>query len=216
MVVVPGLAALGWAVLAAVRLGSVGTVVYDAAKEMSSWTASGATPGPESIRWIRSDLHQAVGRDGLNPSLHEMLGRLALFTRGDEATDLAISDLSRALQQRPTSPYSWASLVEALYRKGDTGRRFEQAFQYAAEMGPWEPEVQQTLVDYGLAVWDEVSVSTRSNIDRMVANGMVRYAPEILQISLRRGRLGVACAHLASSKRADPKWTRICHSTEAT
>jgi hypothetical protein len=145
-----------------------------------------------------------------------MLGRLALFTRGDEATDRAIASFTLALEQRPSSPFTWASLVEALYRKGDVGARFEQAIKQAAEMGPWEPEVQLTIADYGLAVWNEVSPSTRIQIERLVSNGMVRNAPELMQISLRRGRLGVACGYLGQSARTDPKWTQLCQSTGAT
>jgi predicted Zn-dependent protease len=216
LIAVPALLALAWLATIAERLGSTDAVVYDAGKEISTWTASGAAPGRETVSWVREDLQLAVTRDPNNPSLHEMLGRLALFTRGDAATDEAIAHLTQAIEQRPSSPYSWGSLVEALYRKGDTGPRFEQALRRAAETGPWEPEVQRTVADYGFAVWNDVSASTRAAIDHMVANGIVRNAPEILQISLRRGRLGVACAHLGLSTRIDPKWTRICHSTEAT
>jgi predicted Zn-dependent protease len=155
-------------------------------------------------------------RDPENPSLHEILGRLALFTRSEDAADEAIASFTRALQYRPGSPYSWANLAEALYRKGDTGLAFEQALRSAGETGPWEPQVQRTVAEYGLAVWNDVSSSTRYEIDRMVANGMARNASEILQISLRRGRLGVACGHLVRSTHTDPKWVQLCQSTEAT
>jgi predicted Zn-dependent protease len=145
-----------------------------------------------------------------------MRGRLALFARGDGAPSQAVAAFTRALQHRPTWPYSWAGLVDALYRKGDTGQAFEAALQRTSQTGPWEPEVQRTVADYGLAVWNDVSPSTRSEIERMVANGMVRNAAEMLQISLRRGRLGVACAHLGLPSRTDPKWIKLCQSTEAT
>jgi predicted Zn-dependent protease len=213
VVATPALLAFAWAALCAQRFGSTESVVYDAGKEMATWRVQ---PGRQTFEWVRADLEQAVTRDPKDASLQEMLGRLALLgSHDDAATDEAIARFTSALQQRPTSPYSWASLVEALYRKGDTGARFQDALLQAAETGPWELEVQRTVADYGLAVWDEVSPSTRSKIERMVANGMVGNAPEILQISERRGRLGVACVHLGPSKRTDPKWTRNCPSTEA-
>jgi predicted Zn-dependent protease len=214
IVVVPALLAIVWASLWAERWGRTESAVYEAGKEMATWRTE---PGRETLGWIKAGLEQAASRDPKDASLQEMLGRLSLVGAHDETTaDEAIARFTNALRQRPTSPYSWASLAEALYRKGDVGPHFEGVLQRAAETGPWEPEVQQTVADYGLAVWDDVSPSTRSAIERMVANGMARNAAEILQISARRGRLGVACAHLDPSKRIDPKWTRKCPSTEAT
>jgi predicted Zn-dependent protease len=210
-VAVPALIALASAALLAERLGSTESVVYRVGGEMVTWRTQ---PGREPLDWMRADLDEALSRDRRNPSLQEMLGRVSLAqSRDDAATDEAIARFTNALLQRPTSPFTWASLAEARYRKGDTGPRFQEALRRAAETGPWEPEVQQTVADYGLAVWDDVSPSTRSAIDRLVANGMARKAPEILQISARRGRLGVACAHLDRSKEADPKWAKLCQST---
>jgi predicted Zn-dependent protease len=214
VVAVPMLLALAWLAFSADRLGTSESTVYRVAREMMTWRTQ---PGRETVVWMKSDLDEALSRDRKNPSLQEMLGRLSLAgSREDPAADDAIRHFTNALQQRPTSPFTWASLAEALYRKGDTGPRFEHALQRAAETGPWEPEVQQTVADYGLAVWEDVSPSTRSAIERLVANGMVRNAPEILQISARRGRLGVACAHLGRSKHTDPKWGQLCQSTGST
>lgn len=215
-VAVPVIVVLAWATLDAARLGAADSAVYKAGREISTWAASGAMPGQETLGWVRSDLEEAVARDPKNASLHEMLGQVSLFTRADGSADQAIEGFAKALHARPSSPYSWAGLVEALYQKGDTGARFEQAIQRAARTGPWEPIVQRTIADYGLAVWDDVSPSTRNEIERLVANGMARDAGEILQISLRRGRLGVACSHLGHSTRTDPKWTQLCQSTGAT
>jgi predicted Zn-dependent protease len=208
LVAVPAVLGLVWAGVLAGRLGSTESAAFWAGREMAIWQTR---PDEETLARMKVDLAQAVSRDPKNPSLQEALGRLSLAgSRNEAAADDAITRFTRALQLRPTFAYSWANLAEALYLKGDTGPLFEQALQRAAETGPWEPEVQQSVADYGLAVWGEVSPQTRSAVDRMVANGMVRNAPEILQTSGRRGRLGVACAHLDPSKRADPKWTRNC------
>jgi predicted Zn-dependent protease len=214
LVTVPVLVALASAAFLADRLGSTESTVYRVGREMVTWRTQ---PGRETLEWMKADLDAAVSHDCRNPSLQEMLGRLSLAgSRDDAAADEAIARFTNALLQRPTSPFTWASLAEALYRRGDTGPRFQEALKQAAETGPWEPEVQQTVAANGLAVWDDVSPSTRSAIDRLVANGMVRNAPEILQISARRGRLGVACAHLDRSKHTDPKWVQLCQSTGST
>jgi predicted Zn-dependent protease len=208
IVAVPVLLALAWATFWTVRFGSAGSTAFWAGREMAAWQTR---PSQEAFIRMKADLDQAISRDPKDPSLQETLGRLFLAGgRDDAAADEAITRFANAARLRPTSAYSWANLAEALYRKGNTGPRFQEALQRATETGPWEPAVQGAVADFGLAVWDEVSSSTRSSIERMVANGMVRNAPEMLQISARRGRLGVACAHLGLSTRADPKWTRIC------
>lgn len=209
LVAVPTVLGLTCTAIVAERFGSSESAVYDAAKEMATWRAR---PGRETFGWIKADLEQAVAVDPADPSAEEMLGRLSLIGSSEfgGAPDDAIARFTTALQHRPTSPYSWGSLVEALYRKGETGPRFQAALERAVETGPWEPEVQRTVADYGLAVWSEVRPSTRSAIERMVANGMVRNAMEILQISERRGRLAVACAHLGRSMRTNPKWAQNC------
>ncbi len=103
------------------------------------------------------------------------------------------------------------------YRLGDTGKEFEAALVNAAAVGPFEPEVQGAVALLGLAVWDEVAPATRRAIDRMVAAGMKRNPLEMLQIAERRGRLDIACGHLADSpRRIGSKWAETCQSLEAT
>jgi hypothetical protein len=103
------------------------------------------------------------------------------------------------------------------YRGGQTDAEFARALVMAARLGPAEPEIQASIANYGLAVWDEVDAATRAAIDGMVAAGMRRNAPEMLQIAQRRGRLAPACRHFHGSPRqTSTKWTQLCQSMEAT
>jgi hypothetical protein len=125
--------------------------------------------------------------------------------------------LREAIEQRPGSGYTWANLAAVKYRLGETDEIFQAALVNATKLGPHEAEVQRSVVDYGLAVFDEVKPETRAAIARALADGMKRNAPELLQISARRGRLGAACRHLDGVPRpAAPKWTKLCESMEAT
>lgn len=215
LAMVPALAALGWASAQALRIGSADAIVYDAAKEMSTWIASRSTPAPQTMEWVHDDLQRAAARVPSDPSVHELLGILQALRPG--YADETLVHLSKALELRPTSPYSWANLVAAHYRKGGGGPQFEAALRRAAETGPWEPEVQRAVVDYGLAVYGEVAPVTRTAIDRMIAAGMIRNPLEIMRIAQRRGRLDTACRHLAESpRRTELKWQQVCASTEAT
>ena len=118
---------------------------------------------------------------------------------------------------RPGSGYTWANLAAVKYRLGETDGVFETALVNAVKLAPYEPEVQRDVVNYGLAVMDEVKPETRAAIERALGAGMKRNAPEILQISARRGKLGAACRHLDGVPRpAASKWTQLCESMEAT
>lgn len=210
---------LGWASVHAVELGEAGAVTFDASRQMGEWSA-GTKPQPnaERLARMRAELEVARSHAPASPAAHELLG--LLLTRSDdrqEYIEQAGVHFLKAVELRPTSPNTWANFAAVRYRAGDTGQRFESALTRAAQLGPYEPEVQRTVAHYGLAVYDEVAPATRGAIDAMVVAGMKRKPLEMLQIAERRGRLAIACRHLAGSPRlTDSKWAQLCQSMEAT
>lgn len=214
--IVPTLGALAWMSAQAVNFAMAGSAVHDANREMNAWTA-GKPPTSETIAHLRDDVAHAQGRAPRDPSLRELLGVLDARVGTPEYLREARVQLVAALERRPSSAYSWADLAEVDYRAGDTKGLFEKELVNAARLGPYEPEVQRTVANLGLAVWDEIEPGTRDAVDGMVAAGMRRNPLVILQIAERRGRLVIACRHLAgSSRQPDAKWSRICQSTEVT
>ncbi len=211
-------AAIALTVLAALMLmgfeyGVSGAATSNAARELERSLKS---PG-EPEAWWKEDLTRAVALVPHNPAAREMLG-LALAAGTNDAARLEESrrELVSAIEQRPGSPYTWASLAAVKYRLGQTDAVFEKALINATQLGPFEPEVQRDVVEYGLAVLDEVAPATREAVQRAVVAGMRRNPAEILQISSRRGRLSAACRHLDASRPAASKWTKLCQSLEAT
>ena len=199
----------------AVRYGVAGSASANGARELERMSR---TPGYRSGEWWKDDLRRAVADVPNDPTALELLAAGI----GSETNDPAELEqvrrlLSRALAERPGSGYTWASLAAVKYRLGETDAMFEKALVHAMKLGPHEPEVQRDVVNYGLAVIDEVSAETRGAIEAAVAAGMRRNAVEILQISARRGKLGAACRHLDGVPRpAASKWTQLCQSLEAT
>jgi hypothetical protein len=213
-------AAVGLALLAsmgyqAVRYGVTGTAAANASRELDRM---GRIPGGEVAPWWRADLERAAAEVPGDPFVREELALMMIRNNNDpQAFADAERQMVAAIDARPGSGYSWANLALMKYRQGDTGPAFEKALVNAAALGPYEAEVQQTVADLGLAVLDDVTPETRAAIERMVAAGMKRNAPEILQIAARRGRLGAACPHLGGiSRKIDSKWTKLCESMEAT
>jgi hypothetical protein len=162
-------------------------------------------------------LNRAAARNPGNPAVHELLGVLGArrFDRPEYIQEGAVH-FAKAIELRPTSPYTWANIAEAKYRLGDTGKQFEAALVRSAQLGPSEAEVQRTVADLGLAVWNEADPQTLAAVDRMLTSGMRRNLPEMLQISGRRGRLDVACRHLAELRTVDSNSSKLCQSTGAT
>ena len=215
LAVAAGLAVLAFASYEAVRYGVTGMAVGNASRELSQPVREGV---PIAGTWWDADLNRAAREVPNDPAVRE-LQAFVIVRSSREAPDLmrAQRDLAAALEARPGSGYTWASLADVMYRLGDTGPAFEKALVNAMNLGPYEPEVQRTVANYGLAVFDEVAPPARAAIERAVASGMKRNAAETLQIATRRGRLGVACRHLDDVPRpAASKWTQLCQSMEAT
>jgi hypothetical protein len=216
LVAIPAVLALSWTALEAHRIGSADTAVNDAAREIATWASPETEPAPQSLDRVRAELEGAARVLPGNGAIEELLGILAERRRGaPEYLDEALVHFTRAVTLRPTSPYAWAAIVRAKYAKGDTGPAFEAAVRRAAQLGPAEPEVQDTVADYGLAVWDEVAPETRRAVEAMVTGAMKRDPSEILQVAERRGRLAIACRHLVDvPRRADDSWRKFCGSRE--
>ena len=206
------LAILAWAGASALRVGAAGETVYRTADELSAWNASQEQPKPAAVAQLAGELEQAREATPSDANAEELLGRLAMLDNARAGfLDEAMAHYGRALALRPTSPYTWAAIVEALYRKGDTGPRFWRALDRAAVLGPQEPDVGRVIADYGLALWGEASAGERKTIDSAVAAEVRRGSPDILQVAERRGRLAVACRHMGIAPRPiDPRWLNLC------
>ena len=212
--IVPVVAGLGCASAVAFRDGAAGNTVEDVTRALST---RGASVSAEARKAMSERLVHAAMRAPDDPSVHELLGLMAMSNRGPEYASLAGVHFRRSLELRPGSAYTWANLASVKYRIGDTGREFETALIHAARLGPYEPEVQATVANFGLAVWPEASPELKSAVEQMVRAGMRRSPPEMLQIAQRRGRLASACHYLPEAPRQDVlKWSQPCQSLEAT
>jgi predicted Zn-dependent protease len=215
LIVVPALALLGALAVVAIAAGRAADVAFDASQDLDRWDRAHAAPPPGRLERMRRELAQAARAVPGDPAVQEVLGVIAL--RDSPGDPEALKHFTRAIELRPSSPYAWAGLAAVEYGRGGHGPRFEAALRNASFLGPSEPEVQRTVADYGLAVWDEVAPRTRAAVERSVAGAMARDPAETLQIAFRRGRLAVACRHLQDpSRQVDPGWRELCRRRETT
>lgn len=207
--VVAGL--LGWASLHAWRAARTADDLYWALQSLRIW----GVPSQFTIKdWAekRDRLEKAQAIEPDNPQIEEYLG-LFDMRRFDDPERLPAAALHyvRAVELRPVSANTWANLAEARYLMGDTGPTFRRALESAASLAPSNPQVQNAVTLYGLAVFDEVGAETRKAIDATVGAGMRRDPGMTLAIAHRRGRLDVACRYLPETKRkVEPAWQTVC------
>ena len=194
--------------------------VADSAVAESSALLEGAwrKAPPPLVEWIRvrNGLLLAQRMAPSDPAIFEILGVLhARRAASSEFLTYARDYYIQSLSLRPTSPYTWTNFAETKYLLGETGQLFERALGTAIDLGPWEPLVQLPVIDVGLAVYGEVPVALRTQIDSIVSFGMRRNSLEILQIARRRGRLDVACRYASASPRlTDAQRAEFCKGSQ--
>jgi hypothetical protein len=196
--------------------GTANALSRSVSSEVSTWATSPTSPRPDTVSSLIADLSAVASRAPDQPYVEELAGILAARRRDPDEMARAKSLFSKAAQGRPVSPYTWANIAHVDYELGQTGEEFEASLRHASELGPWEPAVQVTVVNYGLAVREEVSPSTRQAIDRMVASAMRRNPLETLQIAERRGRLDIACRELVNPGYETTKKHLQCEQWERT
>src|SRR5688572_387821 len=212
------LGVIGWLAVSAQTMARADIAANTASREMGAWAAARYQPQRATWDSIHETILAAHELSARDPSINELLGVLHVMRRDyAEYQAKGLVHFVQAAVMRPVSAYTWANIAEANYALGHTGESFLMALRRAVKLGPAEPEVQRTVADFGLAVWDELALGERQLVDRMVGAGLRRNPLEMLQISERRGRLALACRHLVGLSRApDPKWYQLCQSTEAT
>jgi hypothetical protein len=155
-----------------------------------------STPTGARLEAIQ-DLRNALRYTPRSPAILELLG-LSYGSAMDsqEAVEKSASYLKASLRERPSSPYTWASLAEVHYLSGNIGREFQLSMNHAAELGPNEPEVQRMVVDYGLATFLDLDEDTKGTVMATVVRMANQRPVELLRIAERRGRLDWICKQI--------------------
>ena len=213
---IPAALLLAGAIVFGLSAGMANTNARAVSGEVGTW-ASLAGPRPDTVASLQSELDRTALHAPDRAYVEELQGVIAARRRDDpSALASAKFHFLKALQSRPVSPYTWANVAHVDYELGQTGDEFEAALRQAARLGRFEAEVQNTVVNYGLAVREEVTPQTRAAIDQTVADAMRRNPLETLQIAARRGRLDVACRGIVDPGNEPSKRYLLCQQWERT
>jgi len=175
--------------------------VEAAHQEIGRW----ATPGQRfrGDEWARVNqyLSESLRYSPNNAwSLEEMgafqLRRMRAATDPVLATALARSanaDFHLALIERPTSPFTWANLALSKLYLDELDDELFAALRHADELGPWEPEIQQSVLFVGLAVWHKLGTAQRAELVRTLERAMRRNAQRVTEIVKTFNRFDLLC-----------------------
>ena len=176
---------------------------FEARVAVKSWEAKRRQPTTEEWRGAHELLTEARKLDPGHPAFVEDIARLhelrALPLKAGDAP--AQEDLHQALdfqrqaaRLRPSSPYTWANIALLKARMAEPDREFERALRNAALLGPWEPDVQLTLVSIGFRHWTTLAPETRAALVANAGRTLRRQDVKLFELARRSGRLDVVCA----------------------
>ena len=176
--------------------------VQSARQEVERWSKPGQRlRGDEGAR-VMQYLAQSLRYAPHNPWTLEELGTIQLRTIAT-ATDpkLAVAaarsanvDFRMVLVERPTSPFAWANLALSKLYLNERDAELIQALQHAAELGPWEPGVQQTVIFVGFAVWNQLNPAQQAMVTLAMQRGARRDPGKIAAIAKSFDRIELFCA----------------------
>jgi len=193
---------LGFLAFKAGREGLSNFYAQSAQLEIERWSKPGQTlrgnEGTRVMQYLGSSLYHSPN----NPWPLEVMGTLQLRSMS-AAKDprLAVAaarsanvNFRMALAQRPTSPFSWANVALTKLYLGEQDEALLRAIERAEELGPWEPEVQQTVIFVGLTLWNRLNPTQQATVVRAMDRGARRNPGKIAEIAKTFDRIDLFCA----------------------
>ena len=170
--------------------------------EIERWSKPGyVTRSDESAR-VMQYLARSIEYSPRNPWPLEEMGTLQLRVMNaardaqlaETAARSANLNFRQALAERPTSPFAWANFALSKLYLGEQDDALFRALARAEELGPWEPQVQQSVVFVGLAVWHRLDAAQQAAVVRAMRRGAKRNPARMAEIAMAFSRIDLYCA----------------------
>jgi hypothetical protein len=183
------------------KRGLAEVVAQEPRYEIERWRSGKLTPDKLRIDGIESALNKARNLDPQNPSLMEEIAIFRVmradsrYSRDPDARDArrqSLTEFRQALDQRPTSGAAWFSLALMKFRLGEIDREFSQALQQVLRRARWEPKLQLSAIELGLAGWQGLTDPSREALKQAVQAQarwpLVKQKPALQTLLNRYGR----------------------------
>ena len=113
------------------------------------------------------------------------------------------------LIERPASPFAWANLALSKLYLDELDDELFAALRRADELGPWEPEVQQSVLFVGLAAWHKLGTAQQAAMVRTLERAVQRNATKVTEIVKSFSRLDLLCAINNSKLKIEDTCSRL-------
>ncbi|NJD34702.1 MAG: hypothetical protein FIA96_07720 [Betaproteobacteria bacterium] len=178
--------------------GLAEVVAQDPRYQMERWRSGKLAPDKLRLDAMQAALTDARNLDPQNPSLMEELAIFHAMWADDwhrdesevrDARRQALIGFRKALEQRPTSGAAWFSLALMKSELEEIDGEFFQSLQLALRRGPWDPKLQLSAIELGLANWqgltDPLREALKQSIQTQARWTLVKQKPA-LQALLKR------------------------------
>ncbi len=125
---------------------------------------------------------------------HAQSGDILSALNARTAARSASTHFHQALLERPTTPFIWANLALSKLQLGEIDAELFQILRWADELGPWEPDVQNIVIEASLIGWAKMEPDQREAVVRTMLRGAQRDPGNIAKIAKRFNRLDLLCA----------------------
>jgi hypothetical protein len=92
--------------------------------------------------------------------------------------DSALAYALRDVALRPTSGYAYSLVAVAKLMRGQRDSTYRKALFWAAHYAPWEPRVQQSIIEAGSEGWESLDEASRELVRQSVTRALQAYPDE--------------------------------------
>jgi tetratricopeptide (TPR) repeat protein len=178
----------------------------DARYRFERWEAGKAKPKAGEVAVAIAALRAALAYEPGNPNLHSDLGRLLYWdvhagslvdaeSRGSR--EAALERFHQVARLRPSSGHTWANIALARYVLGHVGLEFALALDQTLRWAPWQPLLQLSAIQLGLATWQILDEPRQrlvaEAIQRQATWKMVDQKPALIRLLRAYGRMELGC-----------------------
>ena len=203
-----GAVVLGAGIYAAALRGLADAHYTNARLTLAPGAAERRAARSEELSHALASVNQALVYEPSNPMFVEQSARLQelralALPAGDpgirEGLRRSLAQYRDAAAMRPGSPYVWASIAMLKVRLNDMDFELYGALERAGRLGPWESQVQITMIDVGLATWPWLARAGKVRVLEALERGLLRQEPEVRRIAAVHGTLPQVCAYATTA-----------------
>jgi len=192
-----------------VRISIADTQAYKAKYLLSKWETSAKLPEKEEVEVALDEVTSALywepkSTEYMDLKAHVLTYKGLVHWKENQFSDItgeAIQLYQESTKLRPKWPYAWARLALVKAYRGEVDALFSTAMARASKYGPWEPNVQKTIIEAGLYSWSYLDASTKKHLLETIQRSL-RYQSKKVQGIIKRYELLVSvCGYLTINKK---------------